>query len=242
MIEWLFAAGIIAGSVDSIVGGGGIITLPALLATGMPAHLAVGTNKVVGTGASSMATWNYARAGLTDRRIWMLAPLAAGASVLGALLVLRLDGRFILWGVMAMMAAITLYVLFDPRFGVQDRTRWRPAAVVGVAALALGVGFYDGLLGPGTGSLLLFGLVAIVGMPRLAASANGRVLNFASNVGALVLFVAADSVVWRTGLVMAAGTVLGAWLGSRSNIRSQARWVRPLFVVMAGALFVRLLL
>lgn len=242
MEAWLLLAAMAAGFIDSIVGGGGVITLPALLATGMPPHLALGTNKVVGTGASTMASWTYTRAGLTDVRIWRLAPLAAVASAAGAALVLHIEGRYILGAVVVVIVAITAYVLLDPRFGTTDRTQWTWATLLGAGALALVVGFYDGLLGPGTGSLLLFGLVAVVGMKRLRASANGRVLNWASNVGALGFFIAADSVDWRLGLIMAAGTVTGAWFGSRSNIRREARWVRPLFVVMAVALLIRLLL
>jgi len=237
----LVLAGLVAGFLDSIVGGGGVITLPALLAAGLPPHLAVGTNKVVGTGASSIATWNYARAGLLRRRLaWSLFPLSLVAAMVGAAAVLRLRGEFILAAVMVVMVVLTTYILLRPRFGAVDRTDLSGGTVLALAAMALAAGFYDGLLGPGTGNLLLFGFVAIAGMPFLRAAAHGRVLNFGSNVGALALFAWAGSVDWVVGPVMAVGTVTGAYLGSRSNIRAGAAWVRPLFVVVTLALFVRL--
>ena len=122
-ILWLLLAALFAGFVDSIVGGGGVITLPALLATGMPPHLAVGTNKVVGTGASATATWTYVRAGLIRPRLaWGLFPLSVVASVLGAAAILRIDGRFILWAVLGVMVLVTVYILARPRFGRVDRT------------------------------------------------------------------------------------------------------------------------
>lgn len=237
MNEWLLLAAFVAGFVDSIVGGGGAITLPALLATGMPPHLAVGTNKVVGTGASTIATLNYARAGKTDPLIWRLAPLALLASVAGALAILRIDGQWILWAVMAMMVLITVYVAWNPRFG-QDGRNWRN--IGWLAALAVAVGFYDGLLGPGTGNLLLFGLVAL-GMTKMQASTNGRVLNWASNIGALALFAALGNIDWSVGLLMAVGTVTGGWMGSQFNIKTEAKWVRPLFIAVAVALLLRLI-
>ena len=242
LILLVVAAGF-AGFIDSIVGGGGVITLPALLATGMPPHAAVATNKVVGTGASSIATWNYARAKLLHPRLaWLLWPVAAGTSALGAWTIQRLDGRFVLWAVLAVMAALTLYVLLRPRFGLEDRTRMdgRTFALLTLAVAA--IGYYDGFLGPGTGNLLLFAIVSIAGFPLLRAAAHGRVWNFGSNVGALTYWSTTGLIDWRLGPLMAIGTVTGGWLGSRSNIRSGAKWVRPLFVIAAAALFVRLLL
>lgn len=239
----LVTAALFAGFVDAIVGGGGIITVPALLATGMPPHLALGTNKVVGTGASSVATWQYARKGLIEPRLARIGfPLAFGAAVLGAATVLRLPERFILAAVTVVMASMVAWVLLRPRFGHDDHFPGATAtALAAVAGLAVAIGFYDGLLGPGTGTFLLFGLVALTGMPFLRAAAHGRLLNFASNTGALLYFGLAGTVDWTVGLVMALGTVTGGFIGSRAGIKHGARWIRPLFVVVALLLLGRLM-
>lgn len=246
MEAWVFVAlafaGLLAGFLDSIIGGGGVITLPALLASGLPPHQAIATNKVVGTGASSIATWNYTRAGLTHPWAWRLWPVSALAAAVGAALVLRVDATYVLWAVLAVVVALTVYVLAAPRFGQEDRRRFTRAAAASLAAGALLIGLYDGALGPGTGNLLLALWVLAAGLPWLPAAANGRVLNFGSNVGALAFWATTGLIDWRLGLVMAAGTVTGGWLGSRSNIRTQARWVRPLFVVVTVGLLVRLLI
>jgi uncharacterized protein len=238
----LAIASLFAGFVDSIVGGGGVITLPSLLAAGVPPHLALGTNKVAGTGASAMATWQYTRAGLVMPRLVALTfPLAVGGGILGAVVVLRLPESFVVALIVVLLVAMTAYILLRPRFGTQDRfSGLRPATLAATAALALAVGFYDGMLGPGTGNLLLFGLVAIHGFAFLPAAAHGRVLNFGSNIGALGYFSAVSNIDWTIGLVMAIGTVTGAFIGSRFGIRHGAKWIRPLFVFVALVLLVRL--
>ncbi len=243
LLVLLAFAGVLAGFVDSIVGGGGVVTLPALLASGMPPHLAVGTNKVVGTGASGVASWQYARHGFVVRRVALLgAPLATAASIVGAATILRLPEEFILVSVSLVILAMVLWVLARPKFGKGSASpALLPRLSLVVVTLAVVIGFYDGLLGPGTGTFLLFGFVAFTGMPFLQATANGRVLNFGSNVGALVYFALVGNVDWTVGLVMAAGTVTGSYVGSRSNIRTGAKWVRPLFVVIAVALLARII-
>ena len=219
MLALLALAGLFAGFVDSIVGGGGVITLPALLATGMAPHAAVATNKIGGTGASSMATWRYARAGLLDPRLaWGLFPLSVAASVAGAHVVLQLPEAWVLGLVMGVIVGMVAYVLLRPSFGRGGAEHAvTPARLAAAAALALSVGFYDGVLGPGTGNLLLFGLVSIFGMGFLRAAAHGRVLNFGSNVGALGYFIAVDAVEWAPGLALAGGTLVGNTIGSCSD-------------------------
>lgn len=239
----LTGAGLLAGFIDSIVGGGGVVSLPALLAAGVPPHLALGTNKVAGTGASSMASYQYARARLLLPRLAVVTfPLAAGAAVLGAMTVLRVGERVVVGLVALVMVVLVAYVLLRPRFGRDDRFGGlRLATVLATAGLAVAVGFYDGFLGPGTGNMLLFGLVAIHGFPFPRAAAHGRVLNLGSNVGALAFFAATGNVAWSLGLPMAAATMTGAYLGSRVGIRHGVRWIRPLFVAVAALLLARLL-
>lgn len=237
----LVVAALFAGFVDAVVGGGGVITLPALLAAGLPPHLAVGTNKVVGTGASSVATWQYGRAGLVSGLAWKAFPVAVAASVAGAVTVLHLPEDVILNLVAVVIGAIVMYVLLRPQFGQEDRRDAVTRPLATVLALTAVFAFYDGLLGPGTGTFLLFGLVTLAGMPVVRAAAHGRVLNFGSNIGALAYFAVVGNVDWLVGLVMATGTLTGGFLGARFGIRHGQRWVRPLFVAVALALLVRLL-
>lgn len=241
-IAFLVAAAFVAAFIDSIVGGGGVITLPALLATGMPPHLALGTNKLAATGASLTASTQYLRHGAADlARLKVWFPLAVLGSLAGVVVVLQVPGSLIRGLVLAVMAGMTAYVLLRPRFGAGGAV----VAVTGPqlaagAAVALGVGFYDGFLGPGTGSFLLFGLVATQSFPFLAAAANGRVLNFGSNLAALVLFALFGQVDWLVGLPMVPAMVAGGFVGSRFGIRHGHKWIRPLFVVMTLALMARL--
>jgi hypothetical protein len=245
--EWalwiaLAAAGLAAGFIDSVVGGGGIITLPALLAAGLPPHAAIATNKVAGTGASTMASVQYLRAGLVESRLALAGMPAAGlAGALGAAVVLRLPAAFILWSVAVAVVLVTTYVLARPRFGTVDRSMGVTRRVVLiVVALGLLVGFYDGVIGPGTGTFLLFGLVALTGRSFRAAAAQGRVMNWASNVGALVYFVLAGAIAWAPGLALAAGTMAGGWVGAHTGIRRGDRYIRGLFLAVGVAVFLRL--
>lgn len=240
---FLLPAAFVAGFIDSMVGGGGVITLPALIAAGVPPHAAIATNKVAGTGASSMATWQYARHGLLRKRLaWSLFPVAIAMGALGAAVVLRIPENAVLAMIATVIVAMVAYVLLRPRFGLDDRFEppdtWTLAAFVSYVAL---VAFYDGILGPGTGTLLLFGIVAILGMRVLPAAAHGRVYNLGSNLGALGFFALAGPILWRVGLPMMAATMAGAYVGSRSGIKHGDRWVRPLFVAIAGLLLLHML-
>lgn len=240
---WLALAGLAAGFIDAIVGGGGVITLPALLAAGLPPHAAVATNKIGGTGASSMATWQYLRAGAIDAKVAMVGVPAAGlAGALGAAVVLRLPERFLLGAIAVAILAVAAYVALRPRFGREDRFPGPTRAVLAVtAALGVVVGFYDGVLGPGTGTFLLFGFVGLTGMAFRRAAANGRALNFASNVGALTYFAMAGAPLWAPGLALAVGTMVGGTLGARTGLRRGDGFVRGLFLVVSALVLARLL-
>ncbi len=239
---WLIPASMLAGFIDSMVGGGGVITLPAIIAAGVPPHAAIATNKVAGTGASGMASWQYARYNLLRPELYWLFPIAVVTSMAGAWTVLRLPEDLILTLIAIVIIGMVSYVLLRPRFGKEDKyskpDRW---TLLG-AAVAVGIiAFYDGLLGPGTGSLLLFALVSILGMRFVDAAAQGRLFNFGSNLGALALFAFEDVIDWRIGIGMMIGTMAGAFVGSRTNVRHGDKWVKPLFVLMAAGLLIRIL-
>lgn len=240
-LVFLAVAGFVAAFIDSQVGGGGIISLPALLAVGLPPHLALGTNKFAATAASFSASINYGRSGAVpwgDALRWM--PLAFAGSLAGVWAVLHVEGRHLLAIVLVIMAAMTAYTLLRPTFGKVDRlrppTRGEMAAMA-LAALAIGV--YDGFLGPGTGSFLIFAIVALLGYGFRKAAGLGRVLNFASNIAALAYFLAMDLVLWEAGIPMAAATLAGGWAGSHVGMKHGDRWLKPLFVAVTLGLMVR---
>lgn len=243
LIAFLLVAGFAAAFIDSIVGGGGAISIPALLAAGLPPHLALGTNKLAATGASLTATTRYVRAGLVDRRLALVGlPLALVASALGAWVVLQVEPGRVRELILVVMAAMTVYVLVKKDFGLADKGLVRTGARLTVLALlVVAIAFYDGLLGPGTGSLLIFALVGVAGLDFLKAAANGRLLNFGSNLGSLLLFAALDNLDMVAGLTMMSGMLVGAWMGSQFGIRHGSRWIKPLFLVVTAALMVRLL-
>lgn len=235
-------AAFIAAFVDSIVGGGGVIALPALLAAGIPPHLALGTNKLAATGASSMATLRYANAGYVHVPFVLgLIPFGVVGSFLGAAAVLLIDPGFIKAAVMVIMVLMTLYVAFRPKLGHENRftkIELVPYAICAVAIFA--IGFYDGFLGPGTGSLMLFLFLGVPQFDFLRSAANGRVLNFATNVAALVLFIIKDSIIYEVAVPMLVAMLGGAYVGSHYGMKHGATWVKPLFVTMTMAILVRL--
>lgn len=244
LLVLLFAAGVAAGFVDSTVGGGGVVSLPTLLATGMPAHLALGTNKLAGTVATFTATIRYTRAGLVNQPLAMaLIPLGVVASMAGSLFVLTVEPRFIRGLVILVMAVLTLYVVLRPKFGRVERPRgltWVVLAATPMATAA--IAFYDGFLGPGTGTFLVFAYVAILGFDFRGASAHARVVNLATNGGALAVFVVRKQVDYALGVPMMVGMFLGAFIGSHVGIRHGQRWIKPLFIVVSLALMTRLVL
>jgi uncharacterized protein len=246
IIALLMVAAFIAAFVDSIVGGGGVISLPSVLlafeVSGLPVHFALGTNKLAATGASSMATLRYTNAGYVYLPLMMgLIPFAVVGSFLGAASVLLIEPWFVKGAVMTVMVAMTLYVLFRPQLGHENRfTKLELGQFAICAAAVLAIGFYDGFLGPGTGSLLLFLFLGVPQFDFLRSAANGRVLNFATNLAALVLFAIKGAVVYVVGLPMMLSMMAGAYFGSHYGMKHGATWVKPLFVTMTGLILVRL--
>ena len=237
----LFAAGFSAGLVDSIAGGGGIISLPVLLNLGLPPQLALGTNKFQSSFGSVAASWQYARRGLVELRACRFGILTTliGA-LLGALAVQHVAAQVLEKIIPALLAAIVVYLVFQPKVGLEDR---RPilAPTSFYLAFGLGLGFYDGFFGPGVGSFWAVAFVLLLGQNLTRATAHTKVMNATSNLASLALFAAAGLVAVGAGLTMAAGQVLGARLGAGLVVRRGARFVRPALLVMAALTIIRLL-
>lgn len=238
---FLAAAGFVAAFIDSQVGGGGVITLPALLAAGLPPAAASATNKVGGTSSALFASVNYLRSGLVPlRQVLVLAPLSFVGGAIGVWAFLHSDPSWLIPAVLAVMAAMSAYVLLRPRFGAHDEAVAGSLPMAAMALAAIDIGTYDGLMGPGTGSFLLFALVSLLGYGFRRAAALGRILNLASNISALAYWIAAGHVVWAVGIPMAVSMAAGGWLGSHTTLRHGDRWLKPLFIAITLALMARL--
>jgi uncharacterized membrane protein YfcA len=237
----LLVAGLIAGFVDSIAGGGGLITIPVLLGLGIPPQEALGTNKLQATFGSGSATWHYAKAvtvRLTDcRRGFGLAFLG---SVAGTLAVQRTDPDFLRKAIPVLLIAVAVYFIIKPDLGSQPS---RPRLTRGWFDLIFGLslGFYDGFFGPGTGTFWAMAFVLYLGTNLTAATGATKVMNFASNAGSLLLFLGAGKVLFAAGLTMGLGQFLGARMGSRLVIANGSRFIRPVFLTIVFALTAKLL-
>jgi hypothetical protein len=228
-----------AGFVDAIAGGGGLITVPALLAAGLPPHVALGTNKgqsVWGSGAAMAAFW---RAGRVERRQAAFAfPLGLLGSAIGATVVSGISKDALRPIIIAMLiGASALLVIKKP-----TRDEDAPAARWYVAALlALVIGAYDGFFGPGTGTFLIVGFVALCGRSLVHASADAKVVNFASNLAAVAVFSERHAILWQVSMPMALGQLIGGSLGAHFAMRGGARVVRLFVLLVSGALIAKLI-
>jgi uncharacterized membrane protein YfcA len=237
----LFGAGLAAGFVDSVAGGGGLITIPLLLNVGLDPQHALGTNKLQATFGSGSASWHYAEAGavpLGDCGPGFLFSLAGAA--LGALAVQRVDPLFLKRAIPVLLLAVAVYTLLKPRLGAEDSRPRMPRARFD-AVFGLGLGFYDGFFGPGTGMFWAMAYVVVLGFNLTRATGYTKVMNFASNLSSLAFFLLGRNVLFGAGLSMGFGQLLGARIGSRMVVDKGARFIRPVFISMVLALTLKLL-
>jgi uncharacterized membrane protein YfcA len=245
---WTFAllalAGLGAGWIDAVVGGGGLIQLPALL-VGLPGASPVqilATNKlasVCGTSASSLTY--YRRINPDPRTFIPLMLLAFLGSLGGAVVASFIPKSAFDPIVLVVLVLVGAYVLFKPSIGAVTELRFAGHHHT-LAAMGAGVviGFYDGALGPGTGSFFVFTLVGLLGYNFLEASAKARMANWATNVAALCVFIPQGAVLWKVGLVMGGCNLLGGYIGARTAVAKGGAFVRVLFVVVVGAFVVKI--
>ena len=241
---WLGIAALLAGWIDAVVGGGGLVQIPALL-LGLPGATpaqVLATNKlssVAGTVASSIT---YGRRVRPDLKTAIPMALVAFVGALGgALIGVHIPKAAFNPIVLVMLLLVGAYTLLKPDLGSVTAMRHTGVRHTG---LAMGTGFvigvYDGALGPGTGSFLVFALVGLLGYAFLEASAKAKIVNLATNLGSLAIFIPGGHVVWRAGLIMAAANLLGGYLGARTAVSRGSRFVRVVFVVVVGAFIARI--
>jgi uncharacterized membrane protein YfcA len=233
--------GLLAGFVDAISGGGGLIAVPALLAAGVPPIAAFGTNKVQSVIGTIIAAGTYWQRGYVSLKALAIAiPLTFAGAFVGALVVKQVDTALLSYAIPVALIAVALYFAFAPRLSDED-SQERLAFALFAPVMGFVIGFYDGLLGPGTGSFMTLGFVTLFGLGLTRAAGNTKVLNLTSNLGALALFIPSGDVVWPIAAVMIVGQVAGGYLGAITGIRFGAKVIRPLVVVVSIALAVKLL-
>lgn len=240
----LCAFAFLAGGLDAVVGGGGLVQLPALLVVlpQAPVVALLGTNKLASVVGTASAAVTYSRRVAVDRRTaaWMAGAAFLGSAA-GALVATQVGSDLLKPVVLVALVAVLAYTLRRPSLGEVELLRLRARAQRGVAVGggAL-IGFYDGFLGPGTGSFLVFLLVGAVGLSFLHASATAKVVNTGTNLAALALFAYGGHVLWALGAAMAMANLAGSQVGARLAIRRGSAWVRRVFVVVVSALVLRL--
>lgn len=240
---WLLAAmalaGFVAGWVDAVVGGGGLIQLPALLVAfpgASPVQL-LATNKlgsICGTATSSITYFRRVRPDL--RTALPMAAWAFAGSALGALIGSVMPRTVFNPVILVVLVVVGVYTLVKPTVGTVAALRFSGRRHhLAAAGIGLGIGLYDGALGPGTGSFLVFALVGLLGYGFLQASAKAKIVNLATNLAALVVFIPQGAVMWQVGLVVGLANVLGGYLGARTAVALGDRFVRIVFVVIITA-------
>jgi uncharacterized protein len=237
----LFLTGLVAGFVDAIAGGGGLVTLPVLLSLGLDPRHALGTNKLQATFGSGSASWHYARAGAVPLKDCVRGfVLSLMGAALGALAVQQLDPSFLKRAIPVLLIAVVIYTLLKPRLGAEDL---RPRMARGTFDLTFGllIGFYDGFFGPGTGTFWTMAFMLGLGFNMVRATGYAKVMNFASNLSSLAFFLPGGNVCFAAGLAMGVGQVLGAMMGSRIVITRGTKFIRPVFISVVLVLILKLL-
>lgn len=235
-------AAFIAGFVDAIGGGGGLIQLPVLLWSFPVAPLAsvLGTNKAVSLVGTSAAAVTYRKKIAINTRILipMLATAFAG-SLLGAILATRVERAWFEPIILSVLFGVGLVTILRPDFGKTHMQVHSPSPIL-APLLGLGIGFYDGLIGPGTGIFLVFGLVSVLKNSFLSATALAKFVNIATNLAALAIFIPGGHVMWLVAALMAPANLLGGFVGARTALNRGGVLVRIIFLVMLGVLIARL--
>ena len=235
-VALLCAAALLGGTVDAIGGGGGLFTVPVLLAVGLPPHLALGTNKGQSTFGSFAATLRYRHAGLIEGRTALISfPLAVLGSISGAALALYLKPGVLRPIVMLLLIVAALLIAsgrIRPREGAAPMGK---TAGLWIAAIAVVLGAYDGFFGPGAGTFIIAAYVMLLHLPLARATAEAKVLNFASNFTAMLIFANRGAVLWSVAVPMAAAQLLGGFLGAHLVVRGGDRFIRGAVLVVAVA-------
>ncbi len=238
----LFSVAFVAGLIDTIAGGGGLLTIPALLYVGIPPAAALATNKLQGTfGSFTAATYFIRKKMVNLKEMKLMIILTFVGSVLGGFALLQIDASILKQVIPVLLIIIGFYFLFSPNIGSIDKEK-RISIILFSFTLAFGVGFYDGFFGPATGSFFAIGFIALLGFNLTKATAHAKVLNFASNISSLCFFMFFGKIYWSIGLCMGVGQVCGALIGAKLVLKNGPKIIRPIIVIISFAISIKLFL
>lgn len=242
-IIFLCIAGFFAALVDSIAGGGGLISLPAFLMCNVPAHIALGTNKFSSTTASFTSSIKFALSKKVNfKLISRLMPFTLIGSIFGVKLALVMNQDFLSSIVSALVLFVGIYTLVIKNIGEDNNFKELNFQNLIIGSLfALTIGFYDGFFGPGTGSFLIFGLINIFKFDFVNASGNAKFLNFLSNLTSLVLFALNGKINYCIGIPVAITMIFGAQLGTKLALNKGSKFIKPIFVIMSISISIKLI-
>ena len=241
LLALLFLIAMLAGFIDSIAGGGGLLTVPALLAVGLPPASALATNKLQSCGGSFSASLYFIRQRMVDlkQQKWAIACAFIG-SALGTLSVMHIQADFLKLLLPILTISVGLYFLLSPTIGENDR-KSRLTILQFAILPALVIGFYDGFFGPGAGSFYAVAYITLAGFNLTKATAHTKVLNFTSNLAGLIFFIAGGEVVWSIGIVMLVGQFIGARLGAKMVIAKGRKLIRPMLITVSTIMSIKLI-
>lgn len=235
----------LAGFIDAIAGGGGLISLPAYLAAGIPPHFAAATNKCSSTFGTFVAATKFLRSG----KINLAAALpAAGAALIGssigAYLNMLLDEKILRYIMIGAVPVIAIFLMVKKDFGSEDTTEKfsKTQIVIFSSCIGLIIGMYDGFFGPGTGTFLIISFTGIVGFDLLTASGNTKAVNLASNIAAFITFAIGGKIIWHIGLPAAVFGIAGNYFGASFALKKGTKFIRPMFFVVLSILIIKLIL
>lgn len=240
---FLCIAGFFATLVDSIAGGGGLISLPAYMLTGMPTYLALGTNKFSASCGSFTSSLKFAKSKILDFKLLrILVPFTFIGAILGVNTVLIIDTKYLNVIVLILLLSVGIYSLFSKTAGIEDKFQGLThKSIFWGILLAFSLGFYDGFFGAGVGSFLIFGLVKVFSFNFVRASANSKILNFTSNITSLVMFAIKGQIDYKLGIPVAIFMILGAQVGTRMALDKGVKLIKPLFVTMSLGVALKML-
>ena len=233
ILSFLFVVAVLAGFIDSIAGGGGLIAVPAMLSVGMSPVQALSTNKLQGVGGTLSASYYFVRRGAVDlKEMRLLILMTFIGSALGTILVQMIDASVLKQVIPFLLIGIVLYFIFSPSVGDQDRQQKITLSLFAFTA-AVGIGFYDGFFCPGTGSFFAAAFMGLLGFSITKATAHSKILNCTSNMSSLLFFILGGQVVWVAGLVMMLGQIIGGRLGARVVLSSGKKLIRPMIITVS---------
>lgn len=234
----------LAGFIDAIAGGGGLISLPAYLAAGIPPHFAAATNKCSSTFGTLVATGKFLKSGKVNLKAALPAAGAAliGSSI-GAYLNMLMNEQILRYIMIGTVPVIAVFLMVKKDFGSEDTTDKfsKTKIVVLSAVIGFTIGMYDGFFGPGTGTFLIIAFTGIVGFDLLTASGNTKVVNLASNIAAFITFAIGGKIIWHIGIPAAVFGIAGNYLGATFALKKGTKFIRPMFFVVLSILIIKLI-